>query len=309
MSTANFDTFDAIGNREDLSEAIYMVSPTETPFFNSIGVEKATATLHEWQVDALAAAAANAHIQGQDTTGNDAVATTRPTNRSQISKKIVQISRTQETVDKAGRDSEMAYQTAQRLKELKRDMEFIVTGNQAVVTGDSTTASKLRSLSAWYTTNVSKAGDGGNGTTTKARTDGTQRAFTETLLLNLMQTTWDNGGDPSMLMTGSFNKRILSSFAGGASRTVEAEGQQLVQAIDLYVSDFGTLQVVPNRFSRARDAHALDPAFWAIAYIDTPFSEPLSKTGDSEKKHIVTEYTLEAKNEASSGIVADLTTS
>lgn len=310
MSTANFDTFDAVGNREDLTEEIYDISPTETPFMNGVGRGTAKSTLHEWQTDSLASAStSNARIQGADAGSTNTAATTRLTNRTQISDKVVRVSGTQEIVDKAGRDSEMAYQEMQRLRELKRDMEAILTANQAVVVGDSATASKIRSLTAWYSTNVSAGAGGGNGTTTLARTDGTQRALTETLVLNLHEDIFIAGGDPTMAMCGPFNKRAISAFAGGASRTIDAEGRRLIQAVDVYESDFGTLQVVPNRFQRERDLHILDPEFWAVAYLRSPFSQPLSKTGDADNKQILVEYTLEARNQAASGLVADLTTS
>lgn len=310
MATTNFDTYDAVGNREDLSDEIYMVSPTETPFINSIGRGSATAKNHEWQTDSLAAATdANAVIEGQDAQGNDTKATARLGNRLQISDKVVKVSGTQEVVDKAGRDSEIAYQEAQRLKELKRDMEKILTGNQAAVTGTSTAAAKLRSLTCWYTSNVSQGTGGGNGTQTTARTDGTQRALTESLVLSLHQTIFTAGGNPTMIMAGPYNKRKVSEFAGGASKTIDADGRRIIQAVDVYESDYGTLTVMPNRFQRDRDLHILDPEYWSVDYLREAFSQPLAKIGDSERRQILVEYTLKSGNEASSGLVADLTTS
>lgn len=311
QATNTYDTYDAVGNREDLSDIIYDISPTDTPFLSAVPDGKATSTLHEWQTDALAAASSsNAHIQGDEFSGDAQTATTRLTNRTQISKKQIVISDTQEVVDKAGRDSEMAYQEAKALKELKRDMEAILTGNQASVTGTNTVASKLRSLEAWYSTNVSRGSGGASGSTTQAATDATtgdRRALTEDMVLDVAQSTWQSGGNPTILMTGAFNKRITSGFAGGASKTVDVEIRKLVQAVDVYDSDFGDFALIANRFSRSRVAHLIDPTLWAVSYLRPVFSEPIAKTGDAHKKHIVTEYTLEARNEAGSGVIADLT--
>jgi len=216
--TNTFDSFDAVGNREDLTDVIYNISPTETPFMTSIARGSASNTLHEWQTDSLAAAdTTNAAIEGDDAAGGALVATTRENNRTQISDKVVVVSGTQDSMDTAGRAQESGYQQAKAAQELKRDMEAIITGNQASVTGDSTTARKLRSLEAWYTTNTSRGSGGANGSTTQAATDATTaglRAFTEELLKTVVKTTFNAGGNPDMLMVGPFNKQaVLSVYA------------------------------------------------------------------------------------------------
>ena len=162
-------TFSAIGNREDLVDVIYNVDPVETPFQASVGKNKAEAVLHEWQTQTLAAAAANAVIEGDDTTSSYSfTAITQPTravNRCQISRKDVVVSGTQDAVSKAGRTREIVYQMVLKNKELRRDMEFVLTNNQAPVTGNSTTARQLRPALSWYATNVNAAGDGSSGVT------------------------------------------------------------------------------------------------------------------------------------------------
>lgn len=308
--TNTFLTFSAIGNREDLADVIYNISPVDTPFMGRIGKGKASAVLHEWQTDALAAAAANAQLEGDDHTSFAAVVpTVRIGNRCQISSKDVIVSGTQDAVNKAGRKREMVYQMLLRSRELKRDMEFILTNNQAPVTGNSTTARQLRPLCSWYATNDNRGASGADGTSTTAATDGTQRALTEDLLKTVLQATWTAGGEPDLLMPGAFNKTVISGFTGNQTKMQDTSDKKLVAAIDVYVSDFGTHRVVANRFSRSRDLHVLDTEYWAVAYLRPIATVDLAKTGDADKGLIQTEFTLESRNEAASGIVADLTTS
>ena len=224
--------------------------------------------------------------------------------------KTVVITGTQESVDKAGRASELAYQIAKKAKELKRDMEATVTGNQAEVAGNSSTARKFGSLGAWIETNDdlgASGSSGGAGNT--ARTDGTQRAFTEAQLKSVIKSVWNEGGDPSMIMVGPFNKQKLSGFTGNSTRFDAGADATLYTSVDVYASDFGQLQVVPNRFSRDRDAYVLDMNYFAIAFLRDFSMHELAKTGDSEKRQLLVEATLESRNEKASVLVADLTTS
>ena len=310
--TNTFDTYDSVGEREDLSDVIYSISPTDTPFLSSAAKTQATAILHEWQTDSLAAAATNnAVIEGDEATLDASTATTRLSNSTQIMDKTVVITGTQESVDKAGRASELAYQIAKRAKELKRDMEATITGNIAEVGGNSTTARKMGTLGSWVTTNDDLASDGasGAGAGNAAHTDGTQRAFTEAQLKSVIKSVWNAGGDPSMVMVGPFNKQKLSGFTGNSTRFDAGADATLYTSVDVYASDFGQLQVVPNRFSRDRDAYVLDMEYWGIAFLRDLSMHELAKTGDSEKRQLLVEATLESRNEAASGLVADLTTS
>ena len=310
--TNTFDTYDSVGEREDLSDVIYSISPTDTPFLSSAAKTQATAVLHEWQTDSLAAAVTNnAVIEGDEATLDASTATTRLSNSSQIMDKTVVITGTQESVDKAGRASELAYQIAKKAKELKRDMEATITNNIAEVTGGSSTARKMGTLGSWVVTNDDMAADGasGAGAGNAAHTDGTQRAFTEAQLKSVIKSVWNAGGDPSMIMCGPFNKQKLSGFTGNSTRFDAGADATLYTSVDVYASDFGQLQVVPNRFSRDRDAWVLDMNYWGIAFLRDFSMHELSNTGDSEKRQLLVEATLESRNEAASGLIADLTTS
>jgi len=279
--TNTFDTYDSVGEREDLSDVIYNISPTDTPFLSSAAKTSSSAVLHEWQTDALAAAStSNAVIEGDEATLDAVTATTRLSNSCQIMDKTVVITGTQEAVDKAGRASELAYQIAKKAKELKRDMEAQITTNNAEVTGSATAAREMGSLGAWVATNDVMGTSGTSGSVgNTARTDGTQRAFTESLLKSVIKSVWDEGGDPTMIMVGPFNKQKLSGFTGNSTRFDAGADATLYTSVDVYASDFGQLQVVPNRFSRDRDAYVLDMNYWGIAFLRDFSMHELSKTG------------------------------
>lgn len=307
-------TYSSIGNREDLSDVIYNISPEETPFMSGAGRGKAKATFHEWQVDSLAAAVStNQVIEGDEATFSTPSATTRLGNRLQISRKTLILSDTQEVIDKAGRKSEEAYQLAKRSAELKLDMEKQALENIASVSGDSTTARVTAGLGAFVKTNDSFGAGGASpvytSEPTAARTDGTQRAFTETLLKTVIQSVWSAGGNPKVLMVGPFNKTEFSAFAGIADRVYNINSPKMaatIGAVSVYVSDFGTLDVVPNRHQRERDAWILDFDFVSFVYL-RPFKKvSLAKTGDAEKKMLIVEWGLKVHNEAALGLVADL---
>jgi hypothetical protein len=311
--TNTFDTYDAIGIREDLQDVIYSISPTETPFMSSAAREQVKNTFHEWQTDALAAAVTNnAVIEGDDATLDAASATSRIGNYTQIMDKTVVITGTQESVDKAGRASELAYQIAKKSKELKRDIESTLLTNQARAAGNSSTARTFGSIGAWIATNDNLAGDGTSPTANNgsdARNDGTQRALTEDMLKDVIKNVWNAGGNPSVVMVGPFNKQKISGFTGGSTRFDASEDKTLYTSIDVYSSDFGDLEVVPNRFSRDRDALVLDMDYWSVGFLRDFTMHELAKTGDAEKRQLLVELTLISRNEAASGGVFDLTTS
>lgn len=318
--TNAFLTFSAVGNREDLSNNIYNISPEDTPFISNAGRDRANATLFEWQTDSLAAAAANAQLQGDDivTTVDAVTATARLGNRTMISRKTVLVSGTQDAVDKAGRKKELAYQLAKKSAELKRDMEYNLIGlNLAGVTGNSTTAPVTATFSAFIKTNYDMNTDGVNPTYTSGvpnlpRTDGTNtRTFTETILKNVLQKCWTNGAKPELLMTGPINKQRVSGFSGIATRFRDVgagKPAQIIGAADVYVSDFGNITVVPNRFQRERDAWVLDTDYYAVAFLRPFMQVELAKTGDAEKRMVLAEYGLKVMNEAAHGGAFDLQT-
>ena len=312
-----FTRYSAIGIREDLSNVIYNISPEETPFISNIGRESVKNTYYEWQTDSLAAAsAANAALEGDDVSSFAAVSpTARVGNYTQISTKNVVISGTLESVDKAGRRSELTYQLAKLGSELKRDMEAALLANQAAAAGSTTVARRTAGLPAWLTSNTSFGVGGANptvgSTPTAARTDGTQRAFTEALLKTVIQSVWTQGGTPKMLMVGPFNKVASSAFTGIATRFRDVPaGQQaqIIGAADVYVSDFGTINIVPNRFQRDRDAFVVDPDYASLAVLRPIQQMELAKTGDAEKRLMLVEYGLKVNSQAAHGIIADLTT-
>jgi len=299
------------GLREDLSDMIYNLSPSDTPFTSNVGRGTADAVLHEWQTDTLAAAnTANAQFQGDDiATFTAASVTSRLGNRTQISRKEVIISGTLDAVNKAGRRTELAYQMTKRAKELKIDIEAICLSNQAKVTGAAATAPKLASVLSWIKTNVSHVGTNPTGDGTDARVDGTQRAFTEAMLKTVMASVYTNSSeDLDVLMVGASNKAVVSGFTGNATKMVDVMEKQVVATVDVYVGDFHTVRVIPNRFMRTRDALLLNWSYWSIDWLRPIRQIELAKTGDAEKRLLIGEYTLAAKNEASSGLIADLTT-
>jgi hypothetical protein len=315
---AVFQTYQTVGIREDLSDIIYSIAPTDTPFMSGVAKEQATNTTHEWQTDSLADVAANAAVEGADITYGTMSATTKLNNNTQISTKGIQVSGTNDAVTSAGRNSELAYQVAKAAKELKRDMETALLSNVAKAAGNATTARKLGGLPTWIATNVD-AGSGGSGSGGgSGRTDGTQRAFTEDQLKGVLRSAFNEGGNPNMIMVDAFNKQKLSGFTGGSTRFDQAEDRRLVTSIDVYESDFGTLQVAPNRFIRGanstaakigQDAFILEMDYFAVAFLrDFSLQNPAQKK-DADQRFMVVEYTLVSRNEKSSGLVTDLTTS
>lgn len=309
-------TYGVIGRREDLTDVIHDVTPTDTPFMSAIQKGSADSTYHEWQTDALAAASGDNKVIEGDNPANDAItATVRLGNYTQLSDKVVQVSSSQRAANNAGRGDELSYQVMKASKELKRDMEVRLTGNYASAAGAAGTARECAGFEAWIQTNDSRGATGSNtafsGGIQAAAGDGTQRAFSENLLKDVLQLCWENGGDPSMLMLGAFNKKVASSFSGiaDAVRETGTKRATIIGAADVYVSDFGQVNIVANRFSRSRSALVVDPSMWKLCYYQRFATTDLAKTGHSERKMLSVEYTLEACNEKASGCVADLTTS
>ena len=317
LPTNTFSTYAAIGNREDLSDVVYRIDPTETPFLSGIARETATAVNHEWQTQALAAASgSNAQLEGDDISADAATPTVRLGNICQIPRKSAQVAGTQQAVIHAGRANELDYQVMLKGKELKRDMETVLVGtNQAKAAGNTTTARTTASVLSWIKSNTNKGTAGGaadpsaaDGTGT--RTDGTQIAFTEARLKDVLSKCWTAGGNPDVIMTGAFNKQTFSTFTGRATLMEDTKSKKIVAAVDAYESDFGRLKVVANRFQRARDVLVLEMDKWAMAPLKgrNMLSIPLARTGDSERRAVVTEYALVARNEKASGGVFDCTT-
>lgn len=312
-----FKSYEAKGIREELADVIYNISPEDTPFLTRAGRGKASNTYFEWQVDELAAAdEANAQLEGDDITSFDAVTpTVRLGNYCQISRKTAIVSDTEEVLDKAGRDGEMAYQLSKKGAELKLDMEKILLGNTGAVAGAAATPRKTGTMGAFVKTNTNKEATGTDPVytdkPTDPRNDGVQRPFTEVILKDVMSQCFTEGAKPSILMLGPWNKAVASGFSGIATKNINQNGAKpatIIGTADVYVSDFGTLEIIPSRLQRGRDAWFLDFSHIKVRYLRKFKTVPLAKTGDAEKRMIIVEYGLMVNNEKSQGLAADLTT-
>jgi hypothetical protein len=311
-----FTSFDAKGIREELANVISNIAPEETPFTSNVGSENVSNTFFEWQTDSLSDVDVSPIIDGDDVASFDATSpTVRIGNYTQIRRRSMIIADNLGFQDLAGRNDEIAYQIAKRGKEIKRDNESIYTGNTARSAGSASAGRVTAGLGAWVATNVNKAGDGTNPTAadgSDARNDGTQRDFTEAMLKDVMQQAYTSGGNPSMLMVGPYNKTVVSGFAGIAAQRYQAPSDgptTIIGAADVYLSDFGALTVVPNRFSRERDAWCLDTEYASVATLRPIQAVDLAKTGDAEKKMLICETGLKVSNEKAHGLIADLNVS
>lgn len=320
--TNTYLTFDAKGNREQLANVIYSISPEFTPLVSRMAKENTRGTLFEWQTDELAQPnLSNAVVQGDDVTSFAAISpTVRVGNYTQISRKEMVISETQKAVDSAGRDDEVAYQTMKRGKELRRDIEnmiFQYTGGG--VAGNATTAPRTAGLLAWVKTNdVFGAGGASpvytSGVPGAGRTDGSLTAFDETKLKSVIQLGYTSGSDIDgmTLYLGPVNKAKASSFPGVATKNFDISGTPRATAIigsaDVYVSEFGVLSLEPSRWQRERDVWGIDHSFLALVHLRPFAREPLAKTGDAEKLMLIQEWGFKPRNEAALLLAADNTT-
>lgn len=300
VPTDTFQTYQAIGNREDLIDVITSISPEDTWVTSNTGTGRAMARYHEWQTDALAAAAANAVIEGDDAANVAVVPTVRTGNYTQILRKVWQISDTQESVDKAGRASEIDYQTTKSLKELARDIEYALLINATTASGASGTARTLKGVIGWIATNVT------TGTAT------TNEALTETMLNDNLQLVWAAGGHPSTILAGAFQKRAISGFTSNV-KNVSANEKTLTYAVDVYQSNFGTIQVRLHHQLNTTAPGTLvvlgDMGLWKKAWLRPVKKEELARTGSSRKFMVEAELTLESRQEKGSGKITELTTS
>ena len=318
------ETYGAIGIREDLSNIIYNISPTETPFLSGCGRGSADNTTFEWQTDELKTVAMNTQIEGNDYASTAATEPRRLTNYTQISATQVQSSGTAEAVDFAGRKSTQAYQLAKRAKEMKRDMEYMLLQGTVKVLGSSGTARETAAFSTWVgtndaaTSNVVAASTGAGITnsgastypdgTTNSATGGANTTTTIALINNVAERVWNLGGTPdTILCNGTVKGTISSSTVGGA---VVAEPRAnhggkgpitAVNAVDVLVTDFGTFKVVPDRHIPATNVDFVDFDLWSVDYLRPFRTETLAKSGDSVKQLLIAEYGLRSKNGNGSG--------
>ena len=302
--SGTFLTTAASGNREDLADIIYRISPTMTPTINMASKTKATATLHEWQTQDLASAVSNnAQAEGDDASAKTVTPTVRLTNRTQISTKTVIVSGTQQAVNSAGRKDELGMQVSLASMELKRDIE-----KSATQLGVSATSPRQsRGLRGWLADNVNhNSSTLASYTGNTAYSTGTLRAFTESQVKDVLQQCFTAGGEPDKLMVPPALKQTFSGFTGNATRFDKSEDAKLHTAVDFYVSDFGTLEVIPNRFMATRDAFVLQSDKMAIAYLRPFQTIELAKTGDAEKRELLVEWCMEFRAPKSSGAIYDI---
>lgn len=307
-----------VGVREDLSDKIHELFPDDCPFQKAIGKETASQVLHEWQTDALAAANAdNYTLQGDDLANESRPNTVRQGNYTQIMKKVVGASTTMEASRAAGRGSELAREIMKAGRELKTDAEKRFSGNYAAVAPAAATAGQTAGALAFLQTNVDRGATGANGVysgggtsgvPTTAATNGTQRASTEALLKGVLAEVWNSGGNPKLAIMSMTQKQTAGAFAGLASARRESGDKRLtiVAGADFYVSDAGETQFVPSRFCSTRDIFVCDPEYWAIAELDAMKVIDLARTGLAKRKAMYQEVALVCRNEAASGVVADL---
>ena len=313
QATNTFDSYDAVGIREDLEDVIYDVSPEETPFYSKCGKVKAANTLHEWQTDALRSSTTNAHIEGDATTANARTATSRLGNYTQIFKNAVVIPDTDEGLVKAGRAKEIAYQVLKTAKEQKLDIEKALFDNNARVAGSSSAARELAGAPSWIVTNIDEASDAtaATGDGTDARTDGTAAAFSQTRFDNVMQSIWESGGKPDSVYLSAFQMNVALGFTGNNNQrsTIRAEDERVIKHMDVYVTPWGTVEFVPSRENRGKDVFVMQDDMWAVGVLRPTKNVALAKTGDATTRQVTTELTLICKNEKASGAVFDCTTS
>lgn len=291
----SFATYDAVGNREALSDNIYRISPEETPFVSAIGNRKATGTFEEWQTDELAPPTNNKVVQGNEPTPNAIVPTVRLGNRTQISEKTYAVTGTQEAVAKAGRRSEVSYQDVKKMVELKRDIEFAALQNTTAIAAAAATAPQARGVLGFIYDSTSHASDGEDPdpVTNTAPVDGTPRAFTEALLNEAATKAWENGAKANLsLFLPSQQRAIFSGFDADSTRFSNISDDELNATISIYRGDFGTYKVINSRYQRQRDVFGIDPSLWAIATLRPFRAQELAKTGDNVKKMVNTEWTL-----------------
>lgn len=314
--TNSLDSYDVKGIREDLSDVIYDVSPEETPFYTKCAKVKASNTLHEWQTDALRSSAENAHIEGDDTVADARAVTSRLGNYTQIFKNAVTIPGTDTGLNKAGRAREMAYQVMKIAKEQKLDIEKALFANQARSAGSSVAARYMAGAPAWLVTNVDfQSGNSGanpTGDGTDARTDdGTPTAFSQTKFDTVMQEIWNSGGKPDTVYLSSYQMNIALGFTGNNNQrsTVQAGDERVVKSMAVYVTPWGTVEFMPSRENRSRDVFIMQDDMWKVATLRPTRNTELAKTGDNEKRQVITELTLVCANEKASGGIFDNSTS
>lgn len=297
--------------REDLSNVINNISPEETPVYSLLEKKKATNTRHEFLTETLNAANGdNAVVEGANFADTAMTTPVRLGNYTQISSKVINVSGTLQAVTTAGTNNEFGRQVAKAGVELKRDIETSIVGNAASNPGGAGVARRSAGIEAWISTNVS-AGTGGaspgySAGVVAAPTDGTLRSLDENMFKSVIQQAWTNGGDVKKVIAGPALKQAISGFTGNSTKYTLSKDQTVTAGIDVYVSDFGRHEIIPHRYMRTRTVILFDPSLWAIATLRAMKTEDIAKTGDADRKALLTEWTLESKNELGNAKISDV---
>lgn len=299
---------------EEVQEKIWMFEREECPVSSSSRKIKVFTTTPEWQTDTLTAAGTNAKIEGDVMSVGAQAVVVRVKNHTQILEKVISNTGTNQAVKHYGYGDQQAYSKAKAMRELVRDIEYARVQNVASVAGASNaTARKMGGMETWATSNVSRGAGGSNGGynsgtgLTAAATDGTQRVFTEDLLIAVLQLGYDNGSKFSKIHLGSFNKHRMSTFQGNATRISE-DANKISSTVDVYESDYGTITAAINPQQRTRTAILYDTEGVAVLNLRAMEKGKLAKTNDSDEEYILSEQTTQVVQK-SIGIIADLTTS
>ncbi len=294
--SGTLSTFDQVGKRDDVEDIIYSIDPTECPMLTSIGTSTASNTLHQWMQDSLAAVATNANIEGADAGTASTVTQTTKTANTQIFDKVVQVSGTAEAVGTYGRTSDLAYAIAKAGKEIKRDIEHSFVGaGQAGTAGNSSTARQLTSAANQISANTTN-------------TDSSNRALTEALVLDVAQKVYEKGGNATQMQVTPSHSVTVAGFATASGRNRDfGTGTTVVNSVDILVTPFSTISVVPNRFLDANTVLMLDTEYWSRAVLRPMQTIVLAKTGDSDKRQMLTELTLVCEHDEASGKIDALT--
>lgn len=303
---ATYTTYDQVGKAEDVSDIISNISPTKTPFSSGLKSEKISARTFDWQEDALRAVQVNSQLEGFTASDATLTATTLRSNVAQILEKTIKVSATADAIKTYGRARETAYQLSKAGEELNRDLEHAMVGlAQASVTGNSTTARKMASALNQIDAATTVITDSNTGSS------GNQAGpLTEANVLELHQKLYNEGADPSILMVKPADARIIAGFTGvqnARSRVINDGSKTLVNAVEIYISPFGELKVVLNRFLKTDHALMYDPSMWRKAVLRPWSRTMLAKDGDNEKHLIVGEYSLKHMNQKGSGKISNLT--
>lgn len=314
-------TTTSVGNREELSDVVSRITPEDTPIYSDIRKGSCKSVHPEWETDELRAPAENINPEGDEYSYNAISSPDRLGNYTQIFKDSFIISRTQETVDEAGNVQKRRYQKLKTGIALRKDVELAIVTNNASVGGATR---ELGGLPTWIETNVSRGGSGTNGGfdintgLTVAAGNGTQRAFTKTLMDDVMKQGYESGANFRNVYVSPYVKSVFVTFMSDSAvapfRYAVNDGNRnsIISNADVYEGPFGKVFIKPNRVMAAsagvaRNAFFLDTSMVSFLWLRKLAEDTdVARTGDADKCIIVGEGTLKVSNEAGIGVVADL---